>query len=157
VNAWRISFAKRAPDGRTVFSGVGARVHGGRWNSKGVTLAYGSATLSLAALELLVHADERLLSNANLVSCRASWPDDLAMEAAPDATYVNGWRDTPPPGELAEFGDRWVAESRTAILLVRSAVIPIEMNVLVNPAHPDAQRMIFDAPATFAYDSRLTS
>jgi RES domain-containing protein len=155
VNAWRISFAKHAPDGRTAFSGLGARIHGGRWNSKGVTVAYASTTLSLAALELLVHADERLLSTANLVSCRASWPDDLAMETAPDPTYVNGWRDAPPPTVLVKFGDRWIAESRTSILLVRSAVIPGEMNVLLNPAHPDAARILFDAPEPFAYDARL--
>jgi hypothetical protein len=33
----------------------GAKTHGGRWNSKGVALVYTSDTVSLAALELLVH------------------------------------------------------------------------------------------------------
>lgn len=119
-------------------------------------MAYASTTLSLAALELLVHADERLLSTAPLVSCRASWPGDLGVENAPDATYVKGWRESPAPGALAQFGDRWVSESRSAILLVRSALIPVEMNVLVNPAHPDAARIVYDAPEPFAYDARLT-
>jgi RES domain-containing protein len=155
VEAWRISLAKHAPDGRTAFSGAGARLYGGRWNSKGVTVAYASATLSLAALEFLVHADARLLTEARLAACRASWPDGLETETAPASAYVTGWRETPPPRALARFGDRWVAEGRTAVLLVRSALVPSELNVLVNPVHPAAARIRYGAPEPFAFDPRL--
>jgi RES domain-containing protein len=48
-----------------------------------------------------------------------------------------------------------VAEGRTAILLVRSALVPAERNVLVNPAHPDAARIVYAAPEPFAFDPRL--
>jgi RES domain-containing protein len=155
VDAWRISLARHAPDGRTAFSGVGSRLHGGRWNSKGVTVAYASATLSLAALEYLVHADVKLLTEARLVSCRASWPDDLRVETAPPGAYVRDWRGTPAPRALAAFGDRWVAEQRTAVLLVRSALIPSELNVLLHPTHADAARITYTAPEPFSYDPRL--
>ncbi|MDQ3308821.1 MAG: RES family NAD+ phosphorylase, partial [Gemmatimonadota bacterium] len=35
--------------------GEGARLAGGRWNSRGIPLVYASTHLSLAALEYLVH------------------------------------------------------------------------------------------------------
>ncbi|MFY3745248.1 RES family NAD+ phosphorylase [Anaeromyxobacter sp. Red801] len=155
MDAWRITFARHAPDGRRAFSGEGARLYGGRWNSKGVAVSYASATLSLAALELLTHADQRLLAGAPLAACRATWPDDLAVETAPPSVYVRGWRHSPAPAALATFGDRWIAERRTAILLVRSAVIPSERNVLLNPAHRDAARVAYGAPEPFSFDPRL--
>jgi RES domain-containing protein len=155
VDAWRICHAKHARSCPEAFSGEGARLHGGRWNSKGVTVAYASATLSLAALELLVHAEERFLAAMKLVACRATWPDDLRVETAPPSVYVRGWRRTPAPRPLARFGDDWVKEARTAVLLVRSAVIPSELNVLVNPAHTDAARIVHGAPEPFGFDPRL--
>ncbi len=52
IVGWRIVKAKRA---KTAFSGEGARVYEGRWNSAGVAMVYCSEHLSLAALEILAH------------------------------------------------------------------------------------------------------
>ncbi len=52
IQLWRLSDAKFAS---SLWSGEGARVFGGRWNSKGVPVVYTAATKSLAALEQLVH------------------------------------------------------------------------------------------------------
>ena len=52
LRAWRIVKAKHAA---TAFSGEGAVLTGGRWNSRGVRVVYASSTLSLAVLESLVH------------------------------------------------------------------------------------------------------
>lgn len=49
---WRIVREKYAA---TAFDGEGAYRYGGRWNSQGRRVVYTSATLSLAALEMLVH------------------------------------------------------------------------------------------------------
>ena len=56
--AWRIVKAKHAA---TAFDGEGARLFGGRWNSPGTRMIYTSATLSLAALESLVHLSPPVL------------------------------------------------------------------------------------------------
>ena len=54
ISIWRISKRKYAT---TAFNGEGARRFGGRWNSKGKSVVYTSATLSLAALETFVHME----------------------------------------------------------------------------------------------------
>jgi RES domain-containing protein len=153
--AWRVCPAKHARDGAAAFSGIGARLHGGRWNSKGVTVAYASETLSLSALEFLVHADVKQLRTLPLVACAASWPDALAVEHVDPAKLPKGWRATPPPLALANRGDLWVRQGRTAILLVPSAIVPGERNVLLNPGHPDAGRITYAAPEPFSFDPRL--
>lgn len=58
--AWRIVKEKHAA---TAFSGEGARLYGGRWNSVGTSLVYTSGTKALAALESLVHLNPPVISN----------------------------------------------------------------------------------------------
>lgn len=149
ASAWRICLARH---GATAFSGGGARAHGGRWNAKGTALSYASATLSLAALEILVHADVDLLRSASLVACVASWPDSLRTEKLAASLLPGAWRDTPAPPALAALGDRWIREARSAILFVPSAVVTAEHDVLINPAHADAKRIGFGKPEPFAFD-----
>ena len=153
--AWRVCPEARAGSGQEAFSGTGSRLYGGRWSSKGVTVAYGSATLSLAALEFLVHAEVRLLSTIALVSCEMSWPDDLRVEVVAAGDLPPAWRNTPALAALAALGDAWVREGRTAVLLLPSVVVPSENNALINPNHPDARRFTFGTPARFSYDLRL--
>jgi RES domain-containing protein len=154
-SAFRVCPRLRARTGEEAFSGTGSRLFGGHWNSKGMAVAYASATLSLAALEYLVHADVRLLRELPLVSCEASWPEDLDVEVVRAGDLPAAWRNSPAPPALAALGDAWVRERRTPILLVPSAVVPSENNVLVNPAHPDARRITCASPSAFTYDPRL--
>ena len=54
VSAWRITKRKHA---RSAFTGEGARLYGGRWNSPGTAIIYTAESQSLAVLEILVHLD----------------------------------------------------------------------------------------------------
>lgn len=58
MRAYRLVKARYAD---TAFDGSGAKAHGGRWNSKGVTMVYASDSVALAALELLVHLHRSVL------------------------------------------------------------------------------------------------
>ena len=51
IAAWRLSKTRYAG---TAFDGEGARLNGGRWNSVGTRVAYASASIALATLEVLV-------------------------------------------------------------------------------------------------------
>jgi RES domain-containing protein len=155
ASAFRVCPRLHARTGEQAFSGTGSRLFGGRWNSKGMAVAYASTTLSLAALEYLVHADVRLLRELRLVSCEASWPDELRVEVIRVGDLPSAWRNAPPPPALAALGDAWISDGRTAVLLVPSAVVPSENNVLINPTHPDARRIDYGSPSPFTYDPRL--
>jgi hypothetical protein len=52
-------------------------------------------------------------------------------------------------------GTDWVARNSTAVLAVPSAIIPAEMNYLINPAHRDFGRIAIGIPEPFAFDPRL--
>jgi RES domain-containing protein len=134
--------------------GEGARLYGGRWNPKGVPMVYAASTLSLAALECLVHFAPSTLPTS-YVSVAIEIPDDVPTEEWTVVKLPKNWAETPAPASLQALGARWVREARTAVLLVPSAVIPGERNVLLNPRHPDAERIHGGKPLAFGFDSRL--
>ncbi|HVT18183.1 MAG TPA: RES family NAD+ phosphorylase [Thermoanaerobaculia bacterium] len=147
---WRIVAARHA---ERVWSGEGARRWGGRWNPPGVAVVYASSTLSLAALELLVHLDPDLLP-INLVAVAAELPSDPPLPTLRLRRLPAGWRTYPAPEFLQELGAEWVRTAGSLALAVPSAVIPSEWNVLLNPAHPDFSRLRMHPAEPFAFDSR---
>jgi RES domain-containing protein len=149
MRAWRIV---REGLGSTAFDGEGARLFGGRWNSRGTRMIYTSATLSLAALETLVHLNPTVAFK--YVAIPIDFDEALvarvdAMDLPPD------WNEEPPPPSAAEIGDRWVKESRSAVLELPSVIIPAEFNYLINPAHSDFKRIHIGQPLPFSFDPRL--
>jgi RES domain-containing protein len=58
ISAWRITKQKHV---KSAFSGEGARLYGGRWNSQGVPVVYVAQSQALAVLEVLVHLDSPVL------------------------------------------------------------------------------------------------
>jgi RES domain-containing protein len=54
------------------------------------------------------------------------------------------------------FGDRWLEESRSAVLLVPSAVTRgHERNILINPVHSDFAKITASKPQEVQGDKRL--
>jgi RES domain-containing protein len=147
---WRIVKSARAA---TAFDGEGARLYGGRWNSPGLAVVYTAENVSLAALELLVHLQESaLLASYSLLP--ATFPAGL-VSALETAALPARWNAYPGPARLRELGDAWLAERRSAVLAVPSAVVPAERNYLLNPAHPDFRKVTLGPPQRFAFDRRL--
>lgn len=152
TRVWRLVKSRFA---ETAFDGEGARRQAGRWNSEGTPLVYTASTLSLAALELLVHADVEDLP-AGYVAIPVDIPESLRIESVEISALPGHWRLTAPyPRECQALGDAWVASRRTAVLTVPSVVVPMERNYLLNPAHPDFRRFAIGKPETFAMDERL--
>lgn len=148
--AWRIVKASRAA---TAFDGEGARLYGGRWNSPGTAVIYAAQSQSLAVLELLVHLQASQLL-ASYKSIPVDFADDLIETVNPSDLHPN-WRDYPAPSALQRFGDRWVAERRSAVLQVPSVVVPGELNFIINPRHPDFVHIVPGSPESFEFDPRL--
>lgn len=149
--AWRIEKKKRLADAR---SGEGARLAGGRWNSPGLGVIYASQHLSLAVLEILVHAPlpaQRTVARSRTV---ITVPDALAEEM-PLKRLPRDFGPETPYDLTRALGDRWLREQRSAALVVPSAIVPSEKNILLNPAHPAFARCAWEDFAEIRLDPRL--
>ncbi|MCC5838876.1 MAG: RES family NAD+ phosphorylase [Opitutales bacterium] len=150
VSAWRL--VKRAY-AESAFDGEGSFRFGGRWNSRGFRMVYVSSTLSLAALEFLVHLDAAF-AVPRQVAFPLRIPPGLVEAFAPGGGSSPA-RGLPDLSESRSVGDRWIREARSAALAVPSAIIPQEINFLLNPAHPDFSKIGIGPAEAFAFDKRL--
>ena len=153
MKVWRLSKARYA---RAAFTGEGARIFGGRWNSVGIPMVYASASLSLAVLEVFVHLTVRAAPNDFVSVCAKLAVDETAMERVDTATLPGDWRRLNHPA-LQAIGDKWAREGRSLVLLVPSVVVAGEWNALINPQHADAVNIMIEEPKPFQFDERLFS
>lgn len=151
MQAWRVTPAKHAA---TAFSGEGARQYGGRWNSVGTPVVYCSAHLSLAVLETLVHIDQSKLGN-RYVYFWVDIPDNLPTQSVAPEQLPLDWQNEPAPFSLADIGDNWVMQGKTVILVVPSAILPQENNIILNPNHQDFVNIQISLPKPLILDPRF--
>ncbi|MFM0197967.1 RES family NAD+ phosphorylase [Paraburkholderia strydomiana] len=138
-----------------VWSGTGAMLVGGRFNSPGRPVIYGALSFAGAMLEVLVHARIGKVPRHH-VWVETDVPDDIEVERVEARELPAGW-DGPDLQVARYIGDRWIGEGRSAVLVVPSVVARAESNVLVNPAHPAAARLVVSAPQPVVWDRRLFS
>ncbi len=67
-----------------------------------------------------------------------------------------GWDARPAGAASIAYGAEWLKSGASALLVVPSAIIPEERNVLVNPRHADAANLKTTVLRPWAYDPRLT-
>jgi RES domain-containing protein len=138
-----------------VWNGTGAMLIGGRFNSPGRPVIYGALSFAGAMLEILVHSRIGKVPRQHVVVV-ATVPDDIALERAGPDDLPAGWGALDDPHTARGFGDRWLADLRSAVLIVPSVVARLEWNVLVNPMHPDAAGLVVSAPEPVRWDERLS-
>ena len=67
---------------------------------------------------------------------------------------LRGWDD--PSGLISRhYGETWYRERRSLILMAPSVVTRIEMNILINPDHPDFSRITHGLHQPVWWDERL--
>jgi RES domain-containing protein len=152
---WRIgvdSSTYQADD----LSGKGASITGGRWNEKGTPVVYTSLTRALACLETVVHFNAGgLPMNRYLVQIDVPdtvWSASVQQSAA---SLAVGWEAEPPGMVSIDLGTAWLRASTSALMIVPSVIIPEELNVLINPLHPDSPRISAKKVRGWRYDPRL--
>jgi len=147
LKAYRIVKRKFAS---TAFSGQGARLYGGRWNSPRITVVYTSSTIALAVLEWRAHLTQ--------------WPAPPVMiieiEFSPTLVTIparlpHNWKQLPAPKANASLGDHWVNSGKSAMLKVPSAIVPDEFNYLINPSHPEFSKIARGRPRLLKVDPCL--
>ncbi len=105
-------------------------------------------TVSLAVLENLVHMT------------KDDFPTGYVVVAAvvPEHVRVLRVEDLPVESRAINrrrLGDQWIDSCDSAVLEVRSTIVPIEHNYLLNPRHPDFGKIAVEGPVAFVFDERL--
>ena len=151
INAWRIVSANHKDK---AYTGDGARVHGGRWNSKGVAVVYTADSLALASIEMIVNLPApKMLQKYVRISAYISL--DLVLELS-EVDLPEDWNSRPISPSTRAIGDHWAKKQSSAALRVPSIVVPDEYNYLLNPSHPDFTKVKIGKPIVYFFDPRLT-
>ena len=137
---------------KTASGGEGSRLFGGRWTSPGRPAVYTASSISLAILETLVHMDSR--TAPPMVVFEVVLPDSVDVTVVSAADLPTNWND-PGGADQQAFGDAWLTEADTVALIVPSAVVPYENNVILNPLHAEFERVSVRQPEVLALDKRL--
>jgi RES domain-containing protein len=151
---WRIT-AERSNYGSDDLSGKGAEKSGGRWNRRGTPIIYASCSIALAYLETIVHLSGLVPLPLNRYLVRVDIPA-VAWKARTvfAASAHVGW-DALPAGLVSlDWGTGWVQSCKSLVAEVPSIVVPDEFNVLINPGHPDAAKLVAKKIRHWNYDAR---
>ena len=150
---WRIDKRKHAATTRT---GEGARLTGGRWTSPGYPAVYCAAHLSLAILEVVVHAPAARQRSVPRVRFRIRLGRALVEDVA-DHRLPSDFSPRTSDALTRAIGDDWIERARSPALSVPSAIVPTERNYILNPGHPAFARLSWEAHEPIVLDERLWS
>lgn len=135
------------------FSGEGASQYGGRWNSIGTPIVYTAGTQSLAILEVVVHVEsERQLEHYSLFEI--SFEQRLVLELSLDS-LPEDWQSDPAPESAKAIGDQWVKQADSLVLQVPSTIVNDTPNYIINPYHPDLNKLNIIGPIPYPIDPRI--
>ena len=126
----------------------------GRWHFRGRRAVYCAQSPAAALLEILVHFEidiQALPVRYRLL--KVETPDDVQIERVSVDDLPVNW---PQKTEVTrELGERWLVKGSAALLSVPSAIVPETFNILLNPAHQDAKRIVVVQTGEHAIDPRL--
>ena len=147
MKVFRLAREKYASD----LTGEGAKLFGGRWNTKGHSMLYTSSSRSLAILEVLVNMDKRFYpQDMMMISI------ELSIDAITEADNIpENWREVPVPRASQIWGDGWLSQNVLATS-IPSIVVPQEKNILLNPTVVDyVKDVVVTEVFPFTFDSRV--
>jgi len=137
------------------FDGEGGLCRAGRWQEQGNRIVYAAQSEALAALEVLVHLSS-ITQMPEYVCVKAAIPGQLILHIRDLGPLPADWASTDPK-QARGLGTRRITEQISAVLQIPSVVIPRESNFMLNPEHPDFNRIAVDTPLPFQFDLRLAS
>jgi RES domain-containing protein len=104
-------------------------------------------------LEILAHANIGRVPETHQYII-VNVPKDVSVEIVEESKLPHGW-DSENVASARAFGDQWLLEVRSAILIVPSVIARLDRNALVNPLHSDAKKLIVSEPQKVIWDKRL--
>ena len=129
-------------------SAEGARRAGGRWNPKGFSILYTSATPELALLEIVAHLNPSFIPNFHLLVLDI--PDEYRVVSITELPL--DW----PDEALSLYLADWLKRPDTLTVSVPSAIVSRSRNYLLHTLYPgfsDRVRIMENEP--FRIDARV--
>lgn len=136
-----------------LWDGTGAAMVGGRWNSPGRPVIYGSLSYACAMLEILVNANIGRIPSTHAYVV-AEIADSVTIERHDARSLPEGW-DGDDASICRRFGDQWLQEARSAVLVIPSVVAKLEWNAVINPLHANVNQFLVSPSQRVIWDQRL--
>ncbi|WP_214072101.1 RES family NAD+ phosphorylase [Mucilaginibacter sp. dw_454] len=134
-------------------SGYGAEKTGGRWNSKGIPVLYTAASRALAMVEIAVHVPLGIIPINYFIATIDIQHNDIAELHLKDLPPA--WNSNPFAKSTQLLGDAFLQKQEHLILQVPAASVPGDFNYLINPCHPDFNKVKLKSIDPFVFDVRL--
>lgn len=150
MKLYRLSREKYATD----ISGTGAKLNGGRWNSRGKSALYTAENRSLAVLEVAVHMDFDLIPEDYFLIV-IELPEKASIKNITVSDLSKHWDSLPHSESTQLLGDDFLDANQFLALKVPSAIVPHEYNFIINPLHPDFSKVKIITLEAFTFDNRL--
>lgn len=150
MRGWRIAKEKRAAD----LTGKGAAIEGGRWNDQDVPAVYMGMTPAICCLETFVHAVGEPTFPLKITCFEL--PAEISLYLEVEATNLPvGWESLPADRPSMDFGTAWLKSNSHLGLIIPSAILPLERNIVINPNHHAASQIKVIEVYDFMYDPRM--
>jgi RES domain-containing protein len=119
---------------------------------------YTSSHLSLCVLEVFVHLPPVLRLNIpDFEAVRLSIPDDAGTTHVSVEELEMMLAASDPEAACRAAGDGWIERGRELILAAPSIIVPEDLNLMLNPAHPRMRDVAIVSARRFRFDARLLS
>jgi len=137
-------------------SGKGAELFGGRWNPVGLAALYTSENISLCILETLVQSP-RILVPKDLVLLSIMIPSRYEKELVKitKQQLKKGWDSLDQNSITGQLGKSYFLEKEKLGIIVPSAVVQQEKNIVLNTNHPKFKYVKIKSTTKYNFDQRL--
>ena len=83
-------------------------------------------------------------------------PDNPALYLEPDSSLLpSGWNALPADRPSMAFGTAWLTAGEHLGLIIPSAIMPLERNIMLNPRHRAMPDVRVVEVLDFVYDERM--
>ena len=135
-------------------SGKGAALKGARWNSAGTEIIYTSSNRSLAMAEVAVHFTLATIPG-DYMMITIFIPDDVSIKVVKEKDLPKNWNSFPYGSATQIFGNDFINENKYCLLKIPSAVTKGDFNILINPLHPEFEKIKIILIEPFPFDHRI--
>ena len=118
-------------------------------------MVYTSENLALAVLELLANQIRRLVDET-FGFVTLSVPDNVEVQFISTDDLERDWRRSDYLTQTKVLGTQWLNSMSSLVLMVPSAVLTQENNILINPSHEDFSKLKVINKGALELDRRIS-